>query len=109
MVFETKEQIIRRKKAARYRFRTLIRKTSVNSFWLSELDDLTLGENASKNIAIILKRSQKQRSVLTIHEKTSLKKPAEDRSKDEVEHLKKLFDHLQCFQGISPVSLEISS
>lgn len=106
MVFETKEQIIRRKKMARYRFRALIRKAFVNSYWLSELDDLTLGENVSKNITIILKRSQKRHGVLTIHDKKSLKKSPADRSKDEVEHLKKLFEDLPCFQSIPPVSFK---
>lgn len=108
MVFETKEQIIRRKKVARYRFRALIRKAHLNSYWLSQLDDLSLGENVSKNITIILNRSQKQRGVLTIHDKKCLKKLPGDRTKDEVEQLKKLFDELPCFQTIPPVSFQKS-
>lgn len=103
MVYETKEQIIRRKKMARYRFRAIIRKALLNSFWLSELDDLSLGDNVQKNITIILKRRQKMRGVLTIHDKTSLRKPPTERTNEEVLHLKKLFDELPCFSSLAPV------
>jgi hypothetical protein len=103
MVFETKEQIIKRKKLARYRFRTLIRKAYLNSYWLSELDDVALGENAARNIAIIMKRSNKRRGVLTLNDKTILKKPAEMRTKEENQQLMKLFDALNCFNVVPSV------
>lgn len=104
MVFETRDQIIKRKKMAKYRLRAFIRKAFLNSYWLSELDDVTLGENVSKNITIILKRSQKRHGMMTIHDKRNLKMSPENRTKDQVEQLKKLFDELPCFQSISPVS-----
>lgn len=105
MVFETKEQIIRRKKVARYRFRALIRKARLNAHWLSELEDLTLGENVAKNITIILNRSQQKRGVLTIHDKATLRKPPAERTKGEIEHLTMLFDELPCMSSISPVRI----
>lgn len=103
MVYETKEQIIKRKKLARYRLRALIRKARLNAYWLSELDDLTLGDNALKNITIIMKRPTQSRSVLTIHDKTMLKKAQATRTMDEGENLTKLFDELPCFQSFTPV------
>lgn len=105
MVFETKEQIIRRKKMARYRLRAIIRKAHLNSFWLSELEDVTLGENVMKNITIILKQSQTKRSVLTIHDKKLLRKPLGDRTKEEVKQLIDSFHQLPCFQSFSPVKI----
>lgn len=108
MVFETKEQIIRRKKIARYRFQALIRKARLNAHWLSELEDLTLGENVAKNITIIFNRSQQKRGVLTIHDKATLRKPPAERTKGETEHLATLFDELPCMSSISPVrNLEV--
>lgn len=104
MVYETKEQIIRRKKVARYRLRAVIRKAHLNSFWLSELEDATLGDNVMKNITIILKQSQAKRSILTIHDKTMLRKPSAERTKDEVAHLNELFHQLPCFELIAPVT-----
>lgn len=94
MVFETKEQIIRRKKMARFRLRAIIKKARLNAYWLSELEDLTLGENAMKNIAIILQRPTESRGILTLHDKAILNKPAAVRTKQEVEHLTKVFDEL---------------
>lgn len=103
MVFETKEQIIKRQKLARYRFRAIIRKAQLNAYWLRELEDATLGENVAKNITIILNRSTEKRSVLTIHDKTILKKKAHERTKEERTHLTKLFDELPCFKIFDPV------
>ena len=103
MVFETKDQIIKRKKLARYRFRALILKARLNAYWLSELDDVSIGENVAKNITIILNRSHKKRSVLTIHDKTILKKKPNGRTKDETAQLKKLFDELPCLKIFTPV------
>lgn len=102
MVFETKEQIIRRNKMARYRFRAIIRKAWLNSYWLSELDDLSLSDNVEKNIAIILNRSKTKRSVLTIHDKTILRTPLSERTKDDTKSLVKLIDELPCFKSFTP-------
>lgn len=104
MVFETKEQIIRRRKLARFKFRFLARKAFLNKSWLSELDDDVIGEDVKKNVAIILKRSHRKGAV-TIIEKRILKKHWKSRSNEEEEALQKLFDNLPCFQTFAPVSL----
>lgn len=103
MVFETKDQIIRRKKLSRFKFRFLVRKAFFNKTWLSELDE-EIGENVMKNIAIILKRSH-QKGALTIIEKSILKKHWKSRSEEEEEKLQKLFDQLPCFQTFTPVCI----
>jgi hypothetical protein len=105
MVFETKEQIIRRKKIARFKFRILARKVFFNKSWLGELDE-QLGEDVKKNVAIILQRSRKK-GALTIIEKRILKKSTESRDEEEEEKLKKLFDILPSFETFTPVSLLI--
>lgn len=104
MVFETKDQIIRRKKLARFKFRFLARKAFFNKAWLSEIDE-TIGEDVKKNVAIILKRSHRK-GALTIIEKRILKKDWRYRSDEEVEALQKLSDTLPCFQYFTPVSLQ---
>lgn len=106
MVFETKDQIIRRKKLARFKFRTLARKVLFNAAWLSELDE-QIGEDVQKNVAIILKRSHKQ-GALTILDKRILKKNWKARSDEETEKLQKLFDSLPCFANFTPVSAATS-
>lgn len=103
MVFETKDQIIRRKKLARFKFRFLARKALFNKAWLSELDE-QIGENVKKNIAIILKRPHRK-GALTIIEKRLLKKHWKSRSEEEEEKLKKLFDTLPCFRTFTPVCI----
>lgn len=102
MVYETKDQIIRRKKIARFKFRILARKVYFNKAWLSEIDE-QLGEDVKKNVAIILQRSRKK-GALTIIEKRILKKASGSRNEEEEEKLKKLFDHLPCFETFTPVS-----
>lgn len=107
MVFETKEQIIRRKKMAKYHLRALVRKARLNAYWLSELEDLKLGDDALKNITIIMRRPPESLGILTIHDKTILKRPHAARSKEEVAHLVKLFDELPCFKTINPVAIRL--
>lgn len=103
MVFETKEQIIKRKRAARYRFQRVALSASKNP-WIADQQDAELGDDALKNVAIILNRSQRTEHVqLLLHDKTSLRKPLNKRTKDEIIHLELLFDKLPCFQSFSPV------
>lgn len=105
MVFETKDQIIRRKKLARFKFRILVRKVLFNAKWLSELDE-QIGEDVQRNVAIILKRTHKQ-GALTIIEKRILKKNWKNRTEEETQQLQELFDALPCFKSFTPVSYAI--
>ena len=107
MVFETKDQIIRRKKLARFKFRTLVRKVFFNASWISELDEEKIGENVQKNVAIILKRSHKQ-GALTMIEKRILQKKWKDRNEEENKVLELLFNSLPCFASFTPVSYATS-
>lgn len=103
MVFETKEQIIKRKRAARYRFQRIAHIASKNP-WIADQEDAKLGNDALKNVAIILNRTHRsEHGQLLLHDKTSLRKPLEKRSSAEVLHLEQLFDKLPCFQSFSPI------
>lgn len=102
MVFETKEQIIKRKRMARYRFKAIARKAQFNSYWL--LDDIDIDKNVPKNVAVLLKRFKERRGVLTLQEKSLLRKSSAARTKEDFKHLEKLFDELPCFKEFSPVS-----
>lgn len=107
MVFLNREEKIKRRKFARYRFRALIRKVYLNSLWLSELEDLKLGDDANRNITIILRRPTQQRGMLTIHDKRILNKIPTDRTDDEIYELSKLFEGLPCFKNYPLVMLNI--
>ena len=102
MVFLTKEQIIKRKREARFRFKTSVRKAFFNKKWLSELDE-KIGEDVKKNVAIILNRSNKKVGI-TLLEKSILKTPVNKRTEEEVDIVNKLFDKIPCFQIFMPVS-----
>jgi len=102
MVFLTKEQIIKRKREARFRFKTIVRKAFFNKKWLSELDE-KIGEDVKKNVAIILNRSNKKGGI-TLVEKSILKTPIKERTADQIDIIEKLFDKIPCFQIFMPVS-----
>lgn len=109
MVFETKEQIIKRKRAARYRFQRIALSASRNP-WIADQQDTKLGDDALKNVAIILNRSQRTEHVqLLLHDKTALRKPLEKRTEPEILHLEQLFEKLPCFQQFSPVNSNCST
>lgn len=59
------EEKLRRKRLAKFRFKSLVRKVAINVFWLSELDDVTIGDNAKRNIQVII-RKKGQKGILTI-------------------------------------------
>lgn len=102
MAFLTKEQIIKRKRNARYRFKTLVRKAFFNKKWLSEVEG-KIGEDVKRNVAIILNRSNKKGGI-TLVEKSILKTPVSKRTEEEVDIITKLFDKIPCFQIFMPVS-----
>jgi hypothetical protein len=102
-MFYTREEKIRRRRLARYRLRALIRKVYLNYLWLSELEDLKLGDDAQKNITIILRRPTQQRGMLTIHDKRILNTKHIDRTEEEKIELLKLLDELPCFKNYPPV------
>lgn len=102
MVFETKDQIIRRQKLVRYKFKALARKAQLNSYWLTQLDDVDLSENVPTISAIRLKRKGK-RGVLTLQDKTLLRKPPAERTEEELKHLVNLLDELPGLKEFSPV------
>lgn len=104
MVFETKDQIIKRKKMARYKFKAIARKAMMNAFWLAELDDVNVGINVPKNVAILLRRFNEKRGVLTLRDKALLRKPSAERTSDEIKHLEKLLEDFPGFKLFSPVT-----
>jgi hypothetical protein len=104
MVFETKEQIYRRKRHAVFRFRSLVTKAFFNSAWLSEIDE-KIGEDAKRNIAIILNRRKK--GVISVHDKSLLMKQPQYRTEEDFQRLQKLFNTFSAFQKYSPVNYAI--
>lgn len=82
-----------------------MRKVKINSFWLTELEEQKLGQNVKRNVAIIFQRQKSRRSILTILDKRILNKPTAIRTKEEREKLAEVFQKLNCFKNLPPVSL----
>ncbi len=55
----------KRKQLAKFRFKSLCRKVIVNAYWLSAIEDTTLGSNPRRNINILVRRSGKK-GILTL-------------------------------------------
>lgn len=105
MVYLTKEQIFKRKRLARFRFKTLARKAFLNKSWLSEIDD-QIGEDVKKNVAIILNRSVHKQG-LSLLEKSITKIPPNQRTGEELKKLEKVCENIPCFQVFIPVSIQV--
>ncbi|XP_063704422.1 uncharacterized protein LOC134833870 [Culicoides brevitarsis] len=96
------EERQKRRRLARMRFKSLIRKTIVNNFWLQELSDQKLGDNVKRNVAIIMKRKG-TKGLLSILDKAVLNIPADDRTPEQKRKLVPLLLDLPCFQRFPPV------
>lgn len=56
---------MRKKRLAKFRFKSLVRKVICNARWLNELEEQKLGDNVKRNVAIILRRKG-YKSILSI-------------------------------------------
>ncbi|XP_053681627.1 cyclic nucleotide-binding domain-containing protein 2-like [Sabethes cyaneus] len=89
------EEKLRRRRLARFRFKALVRLVICNNYWLSEIDEQEIGENARRNIAIIVRRKGRK-GLLTLFEKAILNQPAKDRTAEQRAKLVELFRRLEC-------------
>ncbi|KAG4079286.1 hypothetical protein HA402_007978 [Bradysia odoriphaga] len=96
---QAKKELLRRKRLAKFRFKTLCRKVIVNAYWLSAIEDVTLGSNPRRNINIIVRRSGRK-GILTLKEKSIFNKPNEDRTTAEKAQLTAVIHLLKCFETI---------
>jgi hypothetical protein len=102
MVYETKEQKMRKRHMARNKFRWAMNRMYANRSWMFEIDE-PIGENAKRNVAIIMKRKKRQGG-LTLPEKLILNRNFENRTREEILKLEKAFDQLPCLVSFPPVS-----
>lgn len=99
--FEEKQQ---KRIRARFNFKSLIRKVVINNYWLSELEDQTLGDNVKRNIAIITRRRSNRGSLLSILDKAALNVPADERTNEQKWKLAQILLEVSCLARFSPVS-----
>ncbi|EAT38635.1 AAEL009485-PA [Aedes aegypti] len=85
----------RRRAFVRFRFRSLVRTVIVNNYWLSELEDQELGDNARRNIAIIVRRKGRK-GLLTIFDKMILNQAPASRTAEQKSKLADIFRRLEC-------------
>lgn len=103
---EIREAKLRKRRLARIRFKSLIQKVRLNVFWLSELENQTLGDNVRRNVAIIVRRKG-FKGILTLMEKRILNTPVELRTIEEKKRILMVISELKCLQRFSPVSLNL--
>ncbi|XP_055550192.1 cyclic nucleotide-binding domain-containing protein 2-like [Wyeomyia smithii] len=98
---QAEEEKLRRRRLARYRFKSLIRLVICNNYWLSEIDDQEIGENARRNIAVIVRRKGRK-GLLTLLEKAILNQPSEERTAEKRDKLAEVFRRLECLSRFPP-------
>lgn len=100
-----REEKQRRRILARMHFKSLVRRVIFNNYWLSELENQTLGDNVKRNIAIITRRRETKGSLLSILEKSILNVPAHERTNEQKRKLVPVLLELSCLARFPPVSL----
>ncbi|XP_030379174.1 uncharacterized protein LOC115627591 [Scaptodrosophila lebanonensis] len=91
-----------KKKAARARFRKLVRSVLFNRQWLTDTDEQhTVSLNAKRNVATLFRRKRKA-GILTMAEKALLGTASYTRTVEERKKLVSIVAHLACFSKIPP-------
>lgn len=93
---------MRKKRLARFRFRSLVRKVIANLQWLSELEETTMGDNVRRNVAIIVRRKG-VKGILTLGEKAMLNTPMQYRTDAQRRAIVMILASLKCFDNYQPV------
>lgn len=99
------EARLRKRRLARFRFRSLIRKVIINQKWLSEIEETTLGDNVYKNVAIIVRRKG-VKGILTLQEKALLNTTIQYRTEAQRRAIVLIIASLKCFDNYQPVGLD---
>ncbi|KAG5671781.1 hypothetical protein PVAND_001958 [Polypedilum vanderplanki] len=102
MIYETKEQRIKRRRKAHYKLRAIINILLSHDSWINEIDEEEeLGYDVKRNIAILLaKRSEKVHA--TKRDKIILITNPFNRSEEDNLRLERLFNKLPCFSMFPP-------
>ncbi|XP_065090453.1 uncharacterized protein LOC135711513 [Ochlerotatus camptorhynchus] len=96
---------MQRRLLARFRFRSLVRMVICNNYWLSEIEDQEFGDNARRNIAIIVRRKSRK-GLLSILEKIILNQPVRNRTEEQKAKLAGVFRKMKCFSRFSLAARE---
>ncbi|XP_035790785.1 uncharacterized protein LOC118466053 [Anopheles albimanus] len=99
------EQLKRRRRLARFRFRRLVHVVIFNRYWIAEIEDEDIGSNVQRNVAVIEKRLT-HKGTLTIIDKRILNSPGEKRSDADRRSLHSVFRKLDCMQDFADWQLD---
>ncbi|XP_037911720.1 uncharacterized protein LOC119651940 isoform X2 [Hermetia illucens] len=100
-VEDIKLERARQRRRSLYRFRAIVRLVILNRHWLEEMEDQKLGPNIKRNIALITRRKG-NKGILSITEKSILKKEPENRTPAERRRLVIAISSLKCFARYPP-------
>ncbi|XP_017028908.1 uncharacterized protein [Drosophila kikkawai] len=90
------------KKAAKNRFRKLVRNVILNMQWLNEAaEDTGISLNVKKNVAMSVRQKRKV-GMMTMAEKSLLRTPHHTRTVDERKKLCNILANLACFSKFAP-------
>lgn len=93
-----------KKRLAKFRFKSLVRKVLANRVWLSEIEETQLGDNVRRNVAIIVRRKG-IKGILTLEEKRLLNTRVEYRTDAQKRAIVMIVASLACVAHFPPVSV----
>lgn len=103
LILGPQELRLHKKRLAKFRFKSLVRKVLANRVWLSEIEETQLGDNVRRNVAIIVRRKG-VKGILTLEEKTLLNTRMEYRTDDQKRRIVSIVASLACMVNLPPVS-----
>uniref|UniRef100_A0A182KBM0 Cyclic nucleotide-binding domain-containing protein n=1 Tax=Anopheles christyi TaxID=43041 RepID=A0A182KBM0_9DIPT len=99
------EDKLKRRRLARFRFKHLVHVVICNRYWITEIEDREIGNNVTRNVAVIDRRLT-HKGTLTIIEKKILNSPPEARTKEHRRALRTVLRKLECLQELTADQLE---
>ncbi|XP_055639557.1 uncharacterized protein LOC129777349 [Toxorhynchites rutilus septentrionalis] len=96
------EERKRRRAFVRTRLQRGIRMVIYNLSWLQQIDQHYYGDNARRNIAMVMWRRVGRKALFTLIEKTGLSKPVEERTYWQRDRISEAFRDLECLARFPP-------
>uniref|UniRef100_A0A182YNX2 Cyclic nucleotide-binding domain-containing protein n=1 Tax=Anopheles stephensi TaxID=30069 RepID=A0A182YNX2_ANOST len=102
------EEKLKRRRLARFRFKRLVHVVICNRYWIGEIEDREIGNNVTRNVAVIDRRLT-HKGTLTIivrKEKKILNSPPEERTEEKRRLLRVVLRKIECLQELTVEQLD---
>uniref|UniRef100_A0A182XC37 Cyclic nucleotide-binding domain-containing protein n=1 Tax=Anopheles quadriannulatus TaxID=34691 RepID=A0A182XC37_ANOQN len=94
------EEKLKKRRLARFRFKRLVHVVICNRYWITEIEDREIGNNVTRNVAVIDRRLT-HKGTLTIIEKKILNSPPADRTREQRRVLRTVLRKIECLQELT--------